>query len=56
MQGQPNRELVSENGEINNEVFSILPELMEQRRKDPQDDLITASCTRRSRTTASRAS
>ena len=35
------RPLVSENGEINNEAFAILPELMEQRRKDPQDDLIT---------------
>jgi cytochrome P450 len=33
--------LVAENGEISNEAFAILPELMEQRRKDPQDDLIT---------------
>ena len=33
--------MVSENGEIDNEAFAILPELMEQRRKDPQDDLIT---------------
>ena len=35
------RSLVSENGEIANEVFGILPELMEQRRADPQDDLIS---------------
>ncbi len=35
------RRLVSEIGEIDNEAFAILPELMEQRRKDPQDDLIT---------------
>ena len=35
------RELVGENGEINNEAFAILPELLEQRRKDPQDDLIS---------------
>jgi cytochrome P450 len=33
--------LVSESGEIDNEAFALLPELMEQRRKDPQDDLIT---------------
>jgi cytochrome P450 len=33
--------LVSENGEINNDAFALLPELMEQRRQDPQDDLIT---------------
>ena len=33
--------LVTEGGEITNEAFAILPELMEQRRKDPQDDLIT---------------
>jgi cytochrome P450 len=33
--------LVSETGEINNDAFALLPELMEQRRKDPQDDLIT---------------
>ena len=35
------RSLVSENGEIDNEAFAILPELMEQRRADPQDDLIS---------------
>ena len=35
------RELVGENGEINNEAFAIIPELMEMRRKDPQDDLLT---------------
>jgi cytochrome P450 len=39
--GDLSRRLVSESGEINNEAFAILPELMEQRRKDPQDDLIT---------------
>jgi cytochrome P450 len=33
--------LVSETGEINNDAFALLPELMEQRRQDPQDDLIT---------------
>src|SRR5205823_10370242 len=35
------RPLVSESGEIDNAAFAILPELMEQRRQDPQDDLIT---------------
>ena len=35
------RTLVSEDGVIANEAFAILPELMEQRRADPQDDLIT---------------
>jgi len=35
------RALVSETGEINNEAFALLPELMEERRRDPQDDLIT---------------
>jgi cytochrome P450 len=35
------RELVNENGEIDNEAFAIIPELMEMRRKDPQDDLLT---------------
>jgi len=38
---EPDRRLVSESGEIEHEAFAILPELMEQRRKDPQDDLIT---------------
>ena len=33
--------MVSESGEIDNEAFAILPELMEQRRADPQDDLIS---------------
>ncbi len=33
--------LVSESGEIDNEAFALLPELMEMRRKDPRDDLIT---------------
>jgi cytochrome P450 len=33
--------LVTEGGEITSEAFAILPELMEARRKDPQDDLIT---------------
>ena len=35
------RSLVSETGEISNEALAILPELMEQRRADPQDDLIS---------------
>jgi cytochrome P450 len=35
------RTLVSESGEIANEAFAILPDLMEQRRADPQDDLIS---------------
>jgi cytochrome P450 len=33
--------MVQENGEIGQEAFAIIPELMEQRRKDPQDDLLT---------------
>jgi cytochrome P450 len=32
---------VSETGEIGTEAFAIIPELMEQRRKDPQDDLLS---------------
>jgi cytochrome P450 len=36
-----NRQLVGENGEINNEAFAILPDLLEERRKDPRDDLIS---------------
>jgi cytochrome P450 len=35
------RSIVSETGEIGTEAFAIIPELMEQRRKDPQDDLLT---------------
>jgi cytochrome P450 len=35
------RALVSDTGEINNEAFALLPELMEERRRHPQDDLIT---------------
>lgn len=35
-------ELVSDKGEIGSEVFAMLPELMAQRRADPQDDLISA--------------
>jgi cytochrome P450 len=35
------RRLVDENGAIDNEAFAIIPELMEMRRKDPQDDLLT---------------
>ena len=35
------RSMVSETGEIGTEAFAIIPELMEQRRKDPQDDLLT---------------
>ena len=34
-------QIVNENGEINNEAFAMIPELMEMRRKDPQDDLLT---------------
>jgi cytochrome P450 len=34
--------LVDENGEIANEAFAVLPELIELRRKDPQDDLLSA--------------
>jgi cytochrome P450 len=41
MENKLREPLVAENGEITNEAFAILPELMEQRRKDPQDDLIT---------------
>jgi cytochrome P450 len=33
--------LVGENGEIANEAFAILPDLLEQRRHEPQDDLIS---------------
>jgi cytochrome P450 len=33
--------MVSETGEIGTEAFAIIPELIEQRRKDPQDDLLT---------------
>lgn len=33
--------LVSESGEIEREAFALLPELIEQRRRDPQDDLIS---------------
>jgi cytochrome P450 len=33
--------MVSQTGEIGQEAFAIIPELMEQRRKDPQDDLLT---------------
>jgi cytochrome P450 len=44
MQGERElrRSLVDELGGIVNDAFAILPELMEQRRADPQDDLITA--------------
>ena len=34
--------LVSAEGVIGNEAFAILPELLEERRRDPQDDLLTA--------------
>jgi cytochrome P450 len=33
--------LVGDNGEITNEAFAALPELMEERRNEPRDDLIT---------------
>jgi cytochrome P450 len=39
--GSLRERLVGENGEIANEAFAVLPDLMEQRRKDPQDDLIS---------------
>jgi cytochrome P450 len=39
--GQQNRQIVDENGEINNEAFAMIPELIEARLKDPQDDLLT---------------
>lgn len=35
------RALLSEGGEIEAEAFAIIPELMEQRRQDPQDDLLS---------------
>jgi cytochrome P450 len=33
--------MVSKTGEIGTEAFAIIPELMEQRRNDPQDDLLS---------------
>jgi cytochrome P450 len=33
--------MVSKTGEIGQAAFQIIPELMEERRKDPQDDLLT---------------
>jgi cytochrome P450 len=33
--------MVNKQGEIGQDAFAIIPELMEQRRKDPQDDLLT---------------
>jgi cytochrome P450 len=39
--GQARREILNENGEINNEAFAMIPELIEARLKDPQDDLLT---------------
>jgi cytochrome P450 len=33
--------MVSRNGEIAQEAFAIIPELVEQRRRDPQDDLLS---------------
>jgi cytochrome P450 len=39
--GQRDRDILSESGEINNAAFAMIPELMEMRRKDPQDDLLT---------------
>jgi cytochrome P450 len=39
--GQRDRAILDENGEINNAAFAMIPELMEMRRKDPQDDLLT---------------
>ena len=34
--------LVSEDGEISSDAFAVLPELIEARTRDPQDDLISA--------------
>jgi len=43
MQGaELERSLVDEHGAIVNDAFAILPDLMAERRADPQDDLITA--------------
>ncbi len=39
--GQQNRRILSEGGEISNEAFAMIPELMEMRRRDPQDDLLS---------------
>ena len=39
--GQQNRQIVDENGEINNEAFAMIPELIEDRLKNPKDDLLT---------------
>jgi cytochrome P450 len=39
--GQQNRRILSESGEIGNAAFAMIPELMEMRRRDPQDDLLT---------------
>jgi cytochrome P450 len=40
--GQQHRRIVDENGAINNQAFAMIPELMEMRRKHPQDDLLSA--------------
>jgi cytochrome P450 len=39
--GALRRGLVAENGEIANEAFAALPELMDERRREPRDDLIS---------------
>jgi cytochrome P450 len=39
--GALRRGLVAENGEITNEAFAALPELLEERRREPRDDLIS---------------
>jgi cytochrome P450 len=41
MQSGVREALVSESGEITSEAFTILPELMEERRNEPRDDLIS---------------
>jgi len=38
----PTKTLVTDGGEIDSAVFSMLPDLMKQRRADPEDDLISA--------------
>jgi cytochrome P450 len=38
----PQRTLVTEGGEIDSAVFGMLPDLMRQRRAEPEDDLISA--------------
>lgn len=39
--GRQDRRILNENGEIDNEAFAMIPDLIELRRRDPQDDLLT---------------